>query len=75
MGLRGSSPDGADVRKVISNGRLRWRGNLIFVNSALTGEYVSVIEREDEHYEFRFGPICLGIFDPKRPSLGLVYEG
>jgi putative transposase len=39
-------PDGADVRKVISNGRLRWRGNLIFVNSALTGEYVSVIERE-----------------------------
>lgn len=64
-------PEGADLRKVISNGRLRWRGHLIFVNSSLDGEYVAIIEGDDR-YDFRFGPIHLGSFDPRRPALGLV---
>ena len=31
---------GLQLKKVISNGRIRWRGDLVFINSALTGEYI-----------------------------------
>ena len=66
-------PDDVELRKVISNGRVRWRGQLLFVNSALTGEHVAIHdEREDGRLEFRYGPIHLGFYDERRPGLGLV---
>jgi len=65
-------PDDAVVRKVISSGRVRWKGQLVFVNTALTGEEIAILECPNDRFEFRFGPIHLGFFDPRRPGLGLV---
>lgn len=64
--------EGLEVRKVVSTGRVRWRGHLLFVNSALGGEQIVVRESGDGIFDFFYGPIRLGHFDDRRPKLGLI---
>lgn len=49
------------VRKVRSNGEIRWRGDLIFVSSALVGEAVGIEETEQGQWLMRFftRPLCI----------------
>jgi putative transposase len=67
------------VRRVRPNGAVRWRDVEIYVNQALVGEPVGLVEREDGWFA-HYGPIELGTVDlrhrrlrkPKLPARGLV---
>jgi hypothetical protein len=52
-----------EVRRVRSTGEIKWRGELIFLSEALIGEPVSLKQVSDRHWELRFGPVELGLFD------------
>ena len=61
-------PADAHVRRVRSNGEIRWKGKLIFVSEALIGEAVGISETL-VGYEVHFGPIFLGRLHPKEERL------
>ena len=61
-------PADVAVRRVRSNGEIRWRGKLIFVSEALIGEAVG-IEETLVGYDVHFGPIFLGKLHPKKERL------
>jgi putative transposase len=57
------SPDYAGqttVRRVRSNGEIRWRGGLVYLSTALIGEPVSIEEAGQGRWRVRYGPIELG---------------
>lgn len=56
------------VRRVRSNGEVRWRGGLIFISETLHGEVVAITEAE-LGYEVHFGPILLGRLDARQEKL------
>jgi len=56
------------VRRVRSNGQMKWGGELVFVSEALTGELVGITEHADGCL-VSFGPIPLGLVHPGRASL------
>src|SRR5204862_2914456 len=59
-------PDYADdqtVRRVRSNGQIKWRGEHLFLSEALIGEPVGLRETDDGLFEVNYGPIILGIID------------
>ena len=68
------------VRRVRSNGEIKWGGQLVYLNQALAGEPVGLIESRDGAWLASFGPIELGLIDhggdrlrkPKRRTRGLV---
>ena len=73
---------GADhaVRRARHNGEIRWQGRTIYVNAALVGEPVGLIETEDGAWTVSYGPIVLGVIArgddrlrrPKRAACGHV---
>jgi transposase InsO family protein len=59
-------PDYADdqtVRRVRSNGQIKWRGEHLFLSETLTGEPVGLSEIDDGLFEVHYGPISLGTID------------
>jgi transposase InsO family protein len=63
-------PPEAAVRKVRSNGEIKWRGGLTHISSALIGEAVAVEETEAGQWQVRFCDRPLGVIDPKTNRLG-----
>ena len=61
-------PDHA-VRRVRSNGEIRWGGDLVFVSEALVGETVGVAETETGDWIIRFADLELGLIDRKTKKL------
>jgi putative transposase len=61
-------PADAAIRRVRSNGEIRWQGKLIFVSEALIGEAVGIRETL-VGYDVHFGPIYLGKLHPKEERL------
>jgi transposase InsO family protein len=57
------------MRKVRSNGEIKWRGDLIFISTALAGEPVGVEETELGEWRVRFFDVCLGTIDQKTQKL------
>jgi putative transposase len=53
-------PVDQDVRRVRSNGEIKWRGNLVYINCALAGEPVGLAENA-AGWTVSFGPIALGV--------------
>ena len=62
------APDQA-VRRVRSNGEIKWGGDLIFVSEALIGEPVGVAETETGDWIVRFAEVPLGIIDRRTRKL------
>jgi putative transposase len=52
--------DEVTVRKVRSNGEIKWRGGLVYLNSALAGQPVGLTEQDDGNWTIAFGPVPLG---------------
>ena len=52
-------PPLTEVRRVRSNGQIKWRGRLVFISESLVGELVGITEHKDGWY-VSFGPIPLG---------------
>ena len=56
------------MRKVRSNGEIRWGGAMIFLSEALIGEPVGIAETEAGDWLVRFADIDLGIIDRRSKS-------
>ena len=69
-----------EVRRVRHNGDIRWRNGTIYVNQALVGEPVGLVENDATGWTVSYGPIVLGTIahqddhlrKPKRSGCGLV---
>lgn len=61
-------PAMVEVRRVRSNGQIKWRGELVFVSEALVGELVGITEHKDA-WLVSFGPIPLGLIRPRHQTL------
>lgn len=57
-----SYPAEALVRRVRSNGEIKWRGHLIFISQVLVGELVGLTEGADV-WSVSFGPVPLGLVE------------
>jgi hypothetical protein len=57
-----------EVRRVRSNGQIKWRGELVFLSEALVGELVGITEGHDS-WLVSFGPIPLGRLHPDQQKL------
>ena len=56
-------PDGYVIRQVRIGGPIRWKGGLIYVSKALTGEPVGLKQIDNQLWEVYFNFTLLGIFD------------
>ena len=56
-------PDDHEVRRVRSNGEIKWQGSLVFLGEALIGEPVGIEQADDELFVVYYGPIELGWLD------------
>jgi len=54
---------GVIVRRVRTNGEIKWRGALVYTSAALVGEPVGIEEGEDGLWQVRYGPVLLGSID------------
>lgn len=69
-----------EVRRVRHNGEIRWQGNTIYINAALVGEPVGLLEDDEGSWPVSYGPIKLGVIahgenrlrKPKPPACGHV---
>jgi len=57
------------VRRVRSNGQIKWAGELIFVGEALIGEPVGILETEGGDWLVRYADVELGYIHPQRRRL------
>ena len=51
---------GVVVKRVRTNGEIKWRGGLVYISAALAGEPVGIEEGEDGLWQVRYGPVLLG---------------
>jgi len=50
------------VRRVRSNGEIKWRGRRLFLSEALIGEPVGLQEVDQDLWRIEFGPIQLALY-------------
>jgi len=62
-------PEGSELRKVLYQGRIRWRDADIFLSSNLAGEYVLLTETVTDLVTVSYGPLALGELDPATKRL------
>ena len=62
-------PAEAAVRRVRSNGEIKWQGDMIHISSALIGEAVAVEETEAGHWHVRFFDLPIGWIDQDTKKL------
>jgi transposase InsO family protein len=56
-------PSGYELRRVRSNGEIKWRNELVLIGKALTNEIIGLRENDDGNAEVYFGPVALGVID------------
>ena len=57
------------VRRVRTDGSIKWGGDLVFVSEPLAGEPVGIAETDSGHWIVRFAGIDLGIIDCRTKKL------
>ena len=57
------------VRRVRSNGEIKWRGERLFLAEALVGEPVGIAETETGHWLVRFADIPIAVIDRQANKL------
>ena len=62
-------PSQLDIRRVRSNGEIKWGGDLISVSSALSGEWVAIEETLSGQYLLRFYDTYIGVIDTQQRRL------
>jgi len=62
-------PAEAAVRKVRSNGEIKWQGGLIHISEALIGEAVALTETESGQWQVCFFNVPIGWIDPDKKKL------
>jgi len=62
-------PAGAKIRRVRSNGEIKWKGGLIYISSAIIGDPVGLVEIDNDVFEVRFYARPIGQLDPSTNKL------
>jgi len=62
-------PPEAAVRKVRSNGEIKWKGSLVYVSQSLVGEAVAIEETEAGEWALRFYNHPIGVIDERHERL------
>jgi putative transposase len=62
-------PDADEVRRVRSTGEIKWRGDLVFIGTALVGEPVGLVEIDEGEWTVRFATFDLGVIDSRDGKL------
>lgn len=62
-------PKEADIRRVRSNGEIKWNGGFLFVSSALVGELVAIEETQAGDLTMRFYDTPIGVIDTRHKRL------
>ena len=57
------------VRRVRTDGSIKWGGELVFISETLKGETVGVAETDSGHWIVRFADVDLGIIDRRTKKL------
>jgi len=57
------------VRRVRTDGSIKWGGELVFISQPLAGETVGIAETDSGHWIVRFADIDLGIIDRRTKKL------
>ena len=60
------SPDyeiGVTVRRVRSNGQIKWKGDTIYLSESLRGEPIGLVPQDERYWSIRFGPLEIGLLD------------
>jgi hypothetical protein len=55
-------PEGVVYRKVSYSGSMRWNVERTYVSEVLAGEWVGLLEIDDDLYDVYYGPLLLGWF-------------
>jgi putative transposase len=50
-----------EVRRVRHSGEIKWQGDMVYINTALAGEPIGLIETGDGGWSVCYGPIDLGL--------------
>jgi putative transposase len=62
-------PSGARVRRVRSNGEIKWKGGLIYISGAIIGDPVGLVEIDNDVFEVHFYQRPIGRLDPSSDKL------
>ncbi|WP_290779674.1 IS481 family transposase [Hoeflea sp.] len=62
-------PAGAKIRRVRSNGEIKWKGGLIYISSAIIGDLVGLVEIDNDTFEVHFYARPIGQLDPSTNKL------
>jgi transposase InsO family protein len=54
---------GVLVRRVRTNGEIKWRGGTLYVSEVLRGEPIGLVQQDDRFWAVRFGPLQIGLLD------------
>ena len=54
---------GVTVRRVRTNGEIRWKGDMVFISEALVGEPVGLKQISERTWAIYYGPLEIGILD------------
>lgn len=53
---------GVEVRRVRSNGQIKWAGQMLFLSEALIGEPVGLRQIDNDLWSIHFGPVPLAVY-------------
>ena len=54
---------GTTVRRVRTNGEIKWQGGRVYLSEALCGEPVGLMPQDDRYWTIHFGPLQIGLLD------------
>lgn len=61
--------NGIEVRRVRSNGEIKWGGGFLFLSEALIGEQVGLRRVDNDRWAIHFGPVPLAEYDSSNKRL------
>ena len=53
------------MRRVRSNGEIKWKGNLVYLSGSLRGEPIGLVQQDEHSWSVRFGPLMIGVLDDR----------
>ena len=51
------------IRKVRTNGQIKWKGHMVYLSEALKGEPVGLVQQAPRYWTVIFGPLSIGLLD------------
>lgn len=60
------------IRRVRTNGEIRWKRDKVYVSEALRGELVGIQQEDDRFFTVQFGPLRVGLLDDYRKTITRV---